>query len=439
MSSLQDYMPVAQKAANVIEYMMIEELGLVPPEKYELTGKDGRVYLVASFNPLDLGPALKPYENPDVARRLSRSLADLPVAITKRTGTRYVVLLTGRLKLPKSVNFPTGGMTPDMFRLGVGLKGEIHVKAQRLLNVIIGAGQGKGKSNIEKLFAYQARQFGWQLFLADPDGHTFNPDAWNSIAAAPVASSPNDLLILLERVAAELADRVVSFRSVANGGIPPADLDLYNAVAAQHLPRIGLIIDEANSYLGDKKIFSRLADLLRRGRKWGLHIFLAGHEWHKEVVDSEINDMLQTRIGLAVTTDQMGQVILRDRRWGNWLMGKAAGRGVLKVNEYQPVQFYQVTEEQEQEWLSSAIAPSPLSEDEKLIVQRSLDDADGKMTIDLLMGWGMGQREARRLVEDWELRGWLERDASQGNARVVTPKLANLLTKRQTRQSRQTA
>jgi hypothetical protein len=70
----------------------------------------------------------------------------------------------------------------------VCLKGEIAPKASRLGNVIIGASQGAGKSNIEKLFAYQARQAGWKLYLCDPDGHTFNPDIWNHIAAAEVAS-----------------------------------------------------------------------------------------------------------------------------------------------------------------------------------------------------------------------------------------------------------
>ena len=54
------------------------------------------------------------------------------------------------------------------------------------------------------------------------------------------------------------------------------------------------------------------------------------------------------------------------------------------------------------------------------------------MTRELLMAWGLGQQEARRLGDDWELRGWLKRDAAQGNARYVTPKLADLLTNRPT-------
>jgi hypothetical protein len=39
------------------------------------------------------------------------------------------------------------------------------------------------------------------------------------------------------------------------------------------------------------------------------------------------------------------------------------------------------------------------------------------------------------LLDTYEARGWLERDASEGNARKVSPKLADLLTNRQSRQS----
>ena len=190
MSNLQQYVPIAAKVAEVVDYMMIEEMGLMPPEMYSLDERDGRIYVVAAFNPLALGRSLKAYENPDVARRLKTSLDGLPVAITKRAGTYYVILLSGQLRLPNSIPFPGFGAA-DVFRLGVGLKGEIAIPANQLKNVIIGAGQGAGKSNIMALLIHQARAFGWKLYLADPDGHTFNPDIWNGLAAAPVASSPD--------------------------------------------------------------------------------------------------------------------------------------------------------------------------------------------------------------------------------------------------------
>jgi DNA segregation ATPase FtsK/SpoIIIE-like protein len=291
-----------------------------------------------------------------------------------------------------------------------------------------------------KLFVHQARHAGWKIYICDPDGHTFNPDVWNTIAAAPVASSPADLQILIDRIYGEIADRAAMFRQAADGNIPPADLGAYNALVqggeTPPLPRIGLWVDEANSYMSDRKIFKSLADLLRRGRKWGLQIFLAGHEWHKDVVAAEVNDMLQTRIALTTANEETAQVVLRSRRWSKWVMGKPAGRGVIRIDQYQPMQFYLITEEKEREWLSGSVAiPTPLPEDEASLVKRSLEEEEGKMSIPLLMRWGIDEWRARTMLEDYERRGWVSKDANQKNARCITPKLAVLVSNTQTAQT----
>jgi len=436
MTDLQRLYPIVVKVAEVLEYMMVEEMGLMPPETYEVGERDDRVYIVASFNPMALGRSLKAYENEDVARRLKMALGGLPITITRKTGTHYVVLLTGSLSLPRSIPFPGFGER-DTFRLGMGLRSEVKLHANQLKNVIIGAGQGAGKSNVQALLIHQARAFGWKLFLADPDGHTFNPDIWNSLAAAPVASSPSDVFQVLDRIAAELADRVALFRAAADRGIPPADIDAYNLMVADAtLPRLAFAVDEANSYLGEKKIFAQMADLLRRGRKWGLHIFLSGHEWHKDTVPAEVNDMLQTRIGMTVAAEQTSAVVLRSSHWGRWVIGKPAGRGVLRTNHYQPMQFFLVTEEMEREWLGqTVVVPAPLPEWEAVLVRRSIQEADGRMTIAMLMGWGVDAWKARTMLERYEVCGWLTKDGTQKNARCITPKLAGLVSNAQTAQT----
>lgn len=435
---------IAERINGIVETMdaiLLDKMGLAAPEQYDVVSRDGRLYLVASFDPMLIGRHLKIYEHSDTRRVIGKALGGLPVAFTQKTGFRYVVLASGRINLPRSVDFP-GFSGNETFRLGVCLKGEVAPTAKRMGNVIIGANQGAGKSNVEKLMAYQARQAGWKLYLCDPDGHTFNPDIWDKMAAMPVAGSPNDLVEVLDRLHGEIADRAAMFRAIADGGIPPADLDAYNGnwrvIGGETPPlqRIMLIVDEANSYMDDKRIFKSLADLLRRGRKWGLHIVLGGHEWHKDVVPASVNDMLQTRIGLTVANEETAQVVLRSRRWGKWVMGKPAGRGVIRIDQYQPMQFYLVTDELEREWLSGATQPvSPIPEEEAVIVQRVIEENGGKMTAGMLSLWGMGHREARNLVERYEARGWLVKDPSQGNARVVTEKLTNILPNRQSRQS----
>lgn len=424
---------VVNGIVEVMDYVLADQMGLIPPDQYDVYKREGRVYLTAAFDVMMIGRFLKHYESVDMVRVLRKAMADqglgnLPVTWTKKT-MRYVVLASGQLSLPRVAMFPGFG-AKDTFRLGICLRGEVAPHADRLKNVIIGANQGAGKSNVLKLFVHQARMSGWQLYICDPDGHTFNPDAWNPIAAAPVASSPDDLQILIDRIYNVIANRASLYMKAAVAGVSPADIDAYNKNQSAPLPRIGLFVDEANSYLSNRKIFKALADLLRRGRKWGLHIFLAGHEWHKNVVLAELNDMLQTRIGLRTANEESSAAVLRSHRWGKWVMGKAVGRGVIRVDQYQPMQFYKIDEEMESEWLSKKIeSPSPLSESEALLVKRSLEEAEGKMTIDLLTEWGMGQREARRLVESWESAGWLERDPYKGNARLVTPVLAGFADK----------
>lgn len=441
MNDLSSYLPTADKVAEVIDYMMTEEIGLAAPENYELLARDGRVYLVASYNPMLLGKSMKVYENPDIARRLRMALDGLPVEIASKTGMRYGVLMSGKVRLPKEAVYPASQpVEKDIFRLGMGLQGEIRHHARELLNVVIGAPPGSGKSNILKLFAHQMRFFGWKLFLADSQMHTFNPDIWNSLAACPVAGSANDMLALLDALESELATRVMQFRMVNNGGLPPNDIDEYNRLGVgEPMPRIGFLADEVNGHLANKAIFRRVAEALRVGRKWGLHIFLAGHEWHKETISAEINDMLQTRIALSASVEESARVILRSSHWSKWVMDKGQGRGVLKLRGFTPMQFYRVPEDLERQWLIGTIAPSPFAEGDLDLIKRSLAEVDGKFTIEVLQGFGLSFDKARDLTTTWETRGWLAKDRTRGNARYLTPEVRRLAEMHSNPQAAQTA
>ena len=81
-----------------------------------------------------------------------------------------------------------------------------------------------------------------------------------------------------------------------------------------------------------------------------------------------------------------------------------------------------------QKLITSATQPGPaLSEDEVALIKAALEGNQGKMTRGFLKDAGLGHREARDLLEDWRARGWLEKDASRGNAHVITPKLCDLM------------
>jgi len=430
MLDLNSYLPKAEEIATFIDDFMMDELHLMPPATYELNARGERVYLIGSYNGQLMGKSLRVYEHPDIARRLKMSLG-LPVTITKQTGTRYVVLLHGSMSLPKAVRFPGLSSISNEFRLGVGLRGEIKMHASKMLNVMIGASQGAGKSNILELLAGQMMAFGWQLYLADPQYHTFNPDLWNTRAEMVVAGSHDDLYKVLSVIENELATRVHMFRNAAHMGVVPADIEDYNANPSNEIkmPRLGLLIDEANFFLANKSIFARLADLLRQGRKWGIHIVIAAHEWHKDSIPASVNDLLQTRIALSSLS---GAVVLRSHSWGKWTEGKPAGRGVLRTNKFEPIQFYLVAEETPAKLEPAAeMAPSkkpcPIPAQEAELVRRAIAEASGKMTMDLLTQWGLSQDEARDLGSRYEALGWLIKDPKRGNARFVADELIAII------------
>lgn len=435
MTELRSYMRHAQIAAQVIDYVMVQDLHLVPPSNYTLTRWNGYVWLVASVDTLGLGGKIEAYEDDNVAHQLSTALSEvfgtrqpIEVVVANHTGLRYCILFGKKPTLPRRVEFPGFGQR-DIFRLGIGMNGEVSLKAAMMKNVIIGASQESGKSNVLRLITHQARVFGWSLYLADSQAHTFNPDAWNPIARYPVACTVDELLALLERLIADLEDRSVRFRVLANGGIPAADLDAYNNIATDPLPRILLAIDEASTPLQDKRVFKKVGALLRDGRKWGLHIVMAGHEWHKDVIPAEINDVLQTRIALPMIDENSGYVVTRNHSWGKWVVGKPVGRGVLRTNHYTPMQFYLVTDEQEAEWLSPAAQiSSPLSVEEQELVRVAIQQFSGTFPVKRLAeavttvtAW-----QIRNIAEKWELRGWLEKPKDAVSSRQVTARLAEL-------------
>jgi hypothetical protein len=430
----------ATKTAEVIQRVLVDELKLEPPAKFWMV-EDGQFHwLIAVMDAQNLRHSIARYTHEGVRHQLSTAVGGLPVALSNSSGLRFGVLLSGRPQLPKSLDFP-GMPERDVIPFGVGLRGEVKVHAKKIVNMIVGGSQDSGKSMFLLMLAHVSRMHGAKLYLVDPMAHTFNPDVWDGLAAMNVAGSRSELMALLAKMQVEVDVRSVLFRQAAqsNGGISPEDIEAYNLTEqgqAQPLQRVWLIGDEMNTYLADKAVQGRIADLARVGRKWGVHLALAGHNWRSEDIPRGLSAMFPTRLCLRVADDTSGRVTLDDHRWGRQAMKfKLPGRAVLRVGQYQTIQLYKITPEQEREWLAGTSAPAPLPEDEAALVRRVIAEADGKMTINLLVGWGLREREARRIVETYEARGWLEQDAKQGNTRVVTPKLADLVSNRQTRQT----
>ena len=427
----------ATKTAEVIQRVLVDELKLEPPSKFWMV-EDGQFHwLIAVMDAQNLRHPIARYTHEGVRHQLSTAVGGLPVALSNSSGLRFGVLLSGRPQLPRSLTFPGMPGERDVIRFGMGLRGEVSLHAKKMINMIVCGGQDSGKSTLLRMMAYTNRFHGAKLYLADSQEHTFNPDAWNPLAAMPVAGSRSALMTLLARMQAEVEERSVLFRQAAqnSGGIPPEDIDAYNQVAYP-LPRVWFFGDEMNTYLSERAVQERIADLARVGRKWGVHLVVAGHNWRGEDIPRGLSAMFPTRLCLRVADDTSGRVTLDDHRWGRQAMKfKVPGRAVLRTSKFETIQLYQVTLDQEREWLAGTSAPSPLPANEMEIVKRSLDEEEGKMTLEFLMGKGLTDTSARQLSERYEALGWLKKDAARDNARFVTPKLRDLVTNQQTAQT----
>jgi hypothetical protein len=424
------YLETAKRASSIVSGLLADR-GLEPPARWVLTERNNLTWLLGILPTLS---KLQPYVQEDVFHSLSTALGGRPVILSNSTGMRYAILLSAKPTLPKSVDFPGGDVVErlgrDNFALGEGFRGPVRANAREWISMLIAGAPGSGKSTFLRSLAHTARLNGWQLYLVDPDGNTFS-EVWNAAAAMPVGGSLEDALQVLGRVEGEIERRVVLFQEAAErnpNGLPPVDLDAYNAMVPDQLPRVALIIDEANTYMGDKGVAGSLSEIARRGRKWGVHIILAGHNWRAKDVSRELSAMLQTRLCLAVADDTSGEVVLGSHRWGQYAMQiQTPGRAVLRFkNLIQPIQTYMVRPEQEAAWLAVGALPDPLSSIEREMVRVAVEEQGGAFAVKKLaqlMGgqaseWTIGQTAKR-----WERMGWLTAPADAVSPRLVTDEL----------------
>lgn len=399
--------------------------------EFVVTEHEEHIILFAVLDELHLGEPVSLYLSEDVLHQISTLTRGKRVAASNHNGARYAVLLSAPPALPKTTAFP-GALERDVFPLGMGWRGPIQLHAERLLNILVGWASRSGKSNLELGLAYTALHNGYQLYLADPQEITFSTN-WNNLCAAPVASSKADFARLLEALQQEMVRRGELFKSVTKpGGLQVQKIEEYNRLVAQPLPRAFLIVDEANTFMDQRGVSETIADIARQSLKYGIHLVIAAHSWRSQDVPRGLSASFATRVSFRVNDDTSASVVLDSNDWGRKAMQLSLpGRGILRLDggTIQEFQAYHLPEERLATLLASGapVNVSPLSEDERSLVQRALRETGGRMTQEDLLTWGLQPRPARRLAETWERKGWLAQDPNRKNARYVTPALLELL------------
>ncbi|HQF62492.1 MAG TPA: FtsK/SpoIIIE domain-containing protein [Anaerolineaceae bacterium] len=412
---------VAARQISVLERRKLE----APFSGFYLTEVDGLTLLISA---LDTGRInrLEAYTDADLLHQISTEVA-LPVFLSNHVGLRYVTLLSAPPRMPKLVNLPTD-IQPGQVALGVKAGNQpLSLSWGRMGHVLTAGMTGSGKSVFLRNLVFQALRDGMALLLADIDQATFPMLADNPNLLAPLATTPGEAIELVERALGECDARAALFQ--AAGGFPE-NLEQYNEAAVRNglqvLPRVLVVLDEFSAVAAAAPaIKDRIASLGWRARKFGLTVVFAAQEFTKDLIGP-----LRDQVSLAVCFRVRSADMARRVNCTGAEHIPASRPGLAYVDRWGPVQTYFVDK-------GLLMGPScvAIPEPELQWALRAQRETAGRMSIPLLITWGCREREARRLLDAWELRGWVQRDPRQQNARVISPKMGQILSISQTCQT----
>jgi hypothetical protein len=391
----------------------------------------GLTFLVAVLDSTQIGDHSR-YIDKDFLRQLSADLAGLPIYLSNSTGIRYVILLSSRPKLPRKISLPLD--TPHgRLLIGASFNHEtVSVSWEETPHIAVLGATGSGKSIFLQSLVIQAIRDGMQLMLCDIDQTTFGAFENHPALLAPIASTPQAALELIEKSIAECDRRAELFTKMPEH---PQKISEYNAVAVRHgtepLPRVLVVLDEASAVLtamggGKGALAQTLAMLGWRGRKFGVHFVFAAQEFTQEILGGVRNQVALT-VCFRVRSAQMAERM----HCGGAERISASRPGLAITDRFGPLQTFFV---EPASFQRPALLPS-ISDQEGELFARSIRETDGRLSIPILSGWGVRERAARSLLETWEQRGWVLRDPQRDNARYITPKLREILPNRQTGQA----
>jgi hypothetical protein len=298
--------------------------------------------------------------------------------------------------------------------------------------LLVAGKTGSGKSVFLRSLAYQALANSSQLLLVDLDGATFPMLVDHSALLAPIATTPQAAQDVVERALGECDHRAALYMQMDGY---PENLEEFNAVGIRHnaepLPRLLVVLDEFSALMttlgGPKSSFAnRVAELGWRGRKFGIHLVFAAQDFTKQVV-GRVRDQVSAAICFRVRSLEAARAMGCPEA----VRIPESRPGLACTDRWGLVQTFYLDKR-----MFGQIGPkAALSRQDQELVERALNEAEGKMSIPLLVSWGMPEREARSLVESWELHGWLRQDPSRQNARYVTQKLLEILSNSQSGQT----
>jgi DNA segregation ATPase FtsK/SpoIIIE-like protein len=142
--------------------------------------------------------------------------------------------------------------------------------------------------------------------------------------------------------------------------------------------------------------------------KFGIQVVIAGQDFTKEIV-GPVREQMRTRLCFRVATPDISTVVIGRRGAENI---RVPGRAMMPMGN---VQTYLVAKD--------ALAPSDqatgprMSEAEKAKIGQMVEQFGGRAELDGIQSvYGLNERAARRVRDDWASRGLIEKRAGANNA-----------------------
>lgn len=430
MIDLQRYLPAAQKAQAVISQVLDSRPGTSSAyiQGWVLRGTPQQD--VIFYAVLDASRIPQPEPFARATHQISSALGGQPVYWGNSTGFRFAVVMTPRKRLPRQIdlpdNLPAGramiGLRPDGQTAG-GKWGDLK-------HIIVVGYTGSGKSVTTRSLVYQAIRQDFRLILADLDGTTFPMLADHPNLLAPLANTTDEFVDVLRLALGELEHRASLYKWATNY---PENIEEYNqwavANSQEPLKRVLVALDEFNSAVTktggpDGKLGKLAVEIASRGRKFGMTLLLSAQDFSKEVIGA-----VRDEVGVIVAHKVNSENVARNVgvAAAAQISERTPGRAI--TNRWGQIQAYYLDKSA---LISGSASEGGLSAEDMALAERALKETDGKVSRDVLEGWGMRHQDARRLQESWKLRGWAANDPLRANGLYITPKLADLLPNRPT-------
>lgn len=209
--------------------------------------------------------------------------------------------------LAGTVSVPVGALSIyDPIHLGIDEQGRAVTVVLVYRNLLGGGEPGAGKSGMLNLIVgHGALSPDCQLWLFD--GKRVELGLWREVAQVFVGSDPEEAIVRLRALQAEMEIRYALFETVGRRKITRDDaLDVILAV----IDELAYYTVTAGTKDQQEEVRILIRDLVARGRAVGIIVVAATQRPSADIIPTSLRDLFGYRVAFRCTTDSSSDIIL---------------------------------------------------------------------------------------------------------------------------------